>query len=109
MLYEMTGILLEVGEVQSFGEKGFTKREFIIEAGDEGYKQKIKFELHKERTTKTDGIGVGENLRVSFSIRGSEWKDRLFINLVAFNVIQSKFHEEYDQSSDQPEEDYLQF
>lgn len=80
---ELTGTLITIGQVITF-DSGFKKREFIIETPGE-YKQKVKFELFKD---KADSFShkEGEELKVLFDIRGTEWNDKVYNNLVAWKV-----------------------
>lgn len=82
---KMTGTIKVMGELQSF-ESGFTKVEFVISTGGE-YSQDVKFECVKE---KADNLlkynKVGDSVEVSFNIRGNEYQDKYYVNLVAWKV-----------------------
>ena len=87
MAYEMQGKIISVGDKLTMGASGFVKREFVLDASSEKYKNEIKFELHKERADLIDRRHVGELARVTFDIRGSEWNGRHYVNLVAYGVV----------------------
>ena len=83
--YEIDGKIHLIGEIQSF-PSGFSKREFVVEAQDGRFSQMIKFECVKEKASLTDGFQVGEAVKVSFDIRGNEFKGRYFVNLNAWKI-----------------------
>lgn len=93
---EISGKLNRIGEIQTFN-KGFQKREFVIETEGE-YPQLIKFELVKDNVDKID-FPIGTFLTVTFDIRGNEWKGKIYNNLVAWRVV---------AEGDQPHEDFSQ-
>jgi len=82
--YELTGAVRLIHDPQTFAS-GFTKREFVVETGDK-YPQLIKLECVKDGVKHLDGIRVNDVVNVSFDIRGSEYKERHYVNLVAWKV-----------------------
>jgi len=83
--FELTGKLKVISGIQSF-DSGFTKREFVIEGQDSKYPQLIKFECVKDRTALTDNFQVDDLVRVTFDIRGNQFKERFYVNLVAWQL-----------------------
>ena len=83
--YELEGKIHLINEIQTFSS-GFTKREFVVEAQDGKFSQQIKFECVKEKTSLTDGFRVGDEVKVSFDIRGNEYNGRYFVNLNAWKI-----------------------
>lgn len=68
----------------------FKKREFIIET-EEQYPQKVKFEFTQDKCDQlgpdsAPAYGVGERVKVSFNIRGSEWQGKFYVNLQAWRI-----------------------
>lgn len=61
------------GETQQRSEK-FSTRPFTIKVMDDKYEQFITFELLNDRTDIIDPFGVGEEITVSFNLKGREWK-----------------------------------
>lgn len=72
--FEISGTILEILPAQSFN-KGFRKREFVLEVGDK-YPQKIIFQLVQEKCELIDSYSVGDTLTVSFNIKGRDWTDK---------------------------------
>ena len=83
--YTMNGIVKVVMDEVSF-DSGFTKREFVITSKDEKYPQDIKFEAVQEKTSLLDGVGVGDDVTVTFDLRGNEFKDKYYVNLRAWKL-----------------------
>jgi hypothetical protein len=74
MAFELTGIIIEIFPAQTFN-KGFRKREFVIETGDK-YPQKIVFGLVQDKCDMIDSYGVGDTVAVSFDVKGRDWTDK---------------------------------
>jgi hypothetical protein len=83
--FELEGTLKVVDDVQNF-DSGFTKREFVVEVEDGKYPQMIKFECVRDKTSLTDGLEIGDPVKVTFDVRGNEWKGRYFVNLNAWKL-----------------------
>ena len=86
--FELEGTLKHLYDTQTFAS-GFAKREFVIETKDDRYAQSIKFECVKDKTTMLDSFEIGDTLKVSFDIRGNEFKEKYYVNLNAWKVIKS--------------------
>lgn len=70
---ETTGQLKEVFATQSVSEK-FKKREFVLTTdASTPYPQHVQFQLTQDKCSLLDGINPGEELKVSFNLRGREW------------------------------------
>ncbi len=83
--FEIEGTLKVIEEVQSFAS-GFTKREFVVEVEDGRYPQMIKFECVRDKTALTDGFSIEDSVKVTFDIRGNEYKGRYYVNLNAWKL-----------------------
>jgi hypothetical protein len=84
MSYEMTGTVKVVMDLMTF-DSGFTKREFVITTKDQ-YPQDVKFETVRDKTSLCDKLQEGQEVTVSFDVRGNEYKDRYYVNLNAWRV-----------------------
>ena len=84
--YTTTGTVKLIGETQTFGS-GFTKREFVITTLGE-YPDDIKFEVVKDKCDALNSVSVGQEIEVSFNIRGNEWGGKYYVNLQCwrFNI-----------------------
>jgi hypothetical protein len=72
MNQEVKGILHVKGAIQKRSEK-FSTRQFVVKIMDDKYEQLISFELVNDRTDLIDAFGVGEEITVSFNLKGREW------------------------------------
>lgn len=74
MAFELTGVIIDIFPSQTFN-KGFRKREFVIEVGDK-YPQKIVFGLVQEKCDMIDSYGIGDTVSVAFDVKGRDWTDK---------------------------------
>jgi len=71
---EATGKLHIIFETKQVSER-FSKREFVVEMSDNPkYPQMVLFQLTGDRCVQLDGLAVGDEIRIDFSLRGREWK-----------------------------------
>ena len=83
--FELEGTVKAINEVQTFAS-GFSKREFVVEVEDGRFPQMIKFECVKDKTSLTDGVHTGDQVKVTFDIRGNEYNGRYYVNLNAWKL-----------------------
>lgn len=71
---EVIGKLHTIFETKKVTDR-FQKREFVLELADNPkYPQVVLFQLTGDRCEQLDGLKVGEEVRLEFSLRGREWK-----------------------------------
>jgi hypothetical protein len=71
---EATGKLHTIYETKQVSER-FSKREFVVEMADNPkYPQTVLFQLTGDRCSQLDGMNVGDQVRIEFSLRGREWR-----------------------------------
>jgi Domain of unknown function (DUF3127) len=93
MSYELTGRLIEKYEVVQRTET-FKTREFVIEKSDEINGRLItnyvKFQCVQDRTNLPDKFNMGDEVKVSFNLKGSKWvkdgKTNYITNLDAWRM-----------------------
>jgi single-strand DNA-binding protein len=73
MAFDVVGKLHVVYETKQVSAR-FTKREFVVEVPDGKYPQMIQFQLSGDRCSVLDDYKVGDQVRVTFNLRGREWK-----------------------------------
>jgi len=90
--YEKTGIIAEIGEVQTFNS-GFSKRSVILDKdiGDPSkYPNPLKFTFKKDKCDLLDGLSVGQRVKISFTVDGRKWDGpkgtQYFVDLTGFKV-----------------------
>lgn len=67
------GTLRIINETQQISAR-FQKREFVVELADNPrYPQLVQFQLTGDRCANLDGLNVGDEVDLEFSLRGREW------------------------------------
>lgn len=74
-----------IGETQTFAS-GFTKREFVVTTSHDKYPQDLKFEMVKDKCPTLDTFQCGQDVQVSFDIRGNEYNGKYFVNLSCWKL-----------------------
>src|SRR5690606_14057246 len=88
---EITGKVHEVGPVQQVTDT-FKKRDLVVQyAENPQFVEYIKFEATQDRVTIFDNLNVGDEVAVSFNLRGRPWTNKegitsYFNSLVAWRV-----------------------
>ena len=70
--YKQKGTLKAINDTVQVSEK-FSKREFVLTTDDANYPQDILFQITQDKCSVLDGYKVGEQVDVSFNLRGREW------------------------------------
>lgn len=81
---ELIGTVKLIEPEQTFSS-GFSKREFVITT-EEKFPQDVKMECVKEKVEQLAGLSLGDQVKVSFNVRGNEYKGRYYVNLQAWRV-----------------------
>lgn len=90
-MFKLNCVLKDAGVTVNVTEK-FSKREFVVTVQDEKYPQLVQFQLVNDRASLLDGFKSGDQIEVSFSLRGREWTNpksgevKVFNTLDAFRV-----------------------
>ena len=62
-----------------------TKRNFVVTTGDK-YPETVAFELLNDKCDLADGFAVGQQVDVSFNVRGREYNGKFYTNLSAWKI-----------------------
>ena len=90
-MYTLKGELKVIGDVQQISDS-FKKREFVVVDASGQYAQTIMFQAVQDRVDLLNNFKIGDNVEVTFFLRGREWtnpKDgavRYFNSLDAWKV-----------------------
>jgi hypothetical protein len=84
-MYEAAGKLKWIGETQTF-PSGFSKREFVVTTSHDKYPQDLKFEVVKDKCPALDPFDLGQDVQVSFDIRGNEYNGKYYVNLACWKI-----------------------
>ncbi|MDP4650416.1 MAG: DUF3127 domain-containing protein [Haliea sp.] len=85
MAYDLTGKIKLIQEPQTFNS-GFTKREMVVTVEDGKYPQEISLEFVQDKAALLDGLQPGQEVTVTFDIRGREYNGRYFNNLQGWKI-----------------------
>lgn len=85
MAFEVEGKLHRVFQTEQKSDK-FSAREFVLEVPDGNYPQLIKFQAVQDRCGILDNFKEGDQVRVSFDLRGREWNGKYLTNLNAWRM-----------------------
>lgn len=89
-MYELKGTITVKKATQQISDK-FRKREFVVSDNDAQYPQVIQFELTQDRCSVLDSYNEGDEVQVTFNIRGREWQSpqgdtKYFVSLNAWKI-----------------------
>jgi len=89
-MFKLQGTIKVIKDTQQVSDK-FSKREMVVTTPDDKYPQDISLELQQDQTAMLDGFMEGQEVEVSFDIRGRLWtspqgEDKYFNTLKAFRV-----------------------
>jgi hypothetical protein len=87
MELKLNGKIKLISDLQSW-DSGFTKREFVVTTNEQ-YPQDVKLEFIKDKTSLLDGLGEGDEVDVSFNVRGNEYNGKYYVNLQALKLNKS--------------------
>lgn len=72
---EVQGKLLEISDTVQIKET-FRKRDFVVEYADNPqYPEYVKFECIQDKCDMLDNYSVGQDVTVSFNLKGRKWVD----------------------------------
>ena len=91
--FELAGKIVEIYDTQQVSDT-FKKREFVVETTDNksgrDFTEFIKFQMVQERSIQLDNYSIGDNVKVSFNIRGRKYEKNgivsYFSNLEAWRL-----------------------
>ena len=85
MAYDLTGKIKLIQEAKTF-DSGFTKREMVVIVEDGKYPQEINLEFVQDKAALLDALQPGQEVTVTFDIRGREYNGRYFNNLQGWKI-----------------------
>lgn len=85
MAYDLTGKIKLIQEPKTF-DSGFTKREMVVVVEDGKYPQPISIEFVQDKVSLLDDLQAGDEVTVTFDIRGREYNGRYFNNLQGWKI-----------------------
>lgn len=99
--FEITGTLKQKGNTQQVSDK-FSKREFVLTIdATTSYPQYISLQLTQDKCSQLDSFNVGDEMKVSFNLRGREWNSPDGV-LKYFNSLEAWRIEKFTGSTQAP-------
>ena len=92
---EIRGTIKKISETVQISER-FRKREFVVEyASNPDYPQPLQFEMVQDRCELLDPFQEGQQVEISFDLRGREWTNpqgqvKYFNTLQAWKLVAEK-------------------
>jgi hypothetical protein len=83
--YDLTGKIKLIQDPKTF-DSGFTKREMVVTVEDGKYPQEINIEFVQDMVALLDTLEPGQEVTVTFDIRGREYNGRYFNNLQGWKI-----------------------
>ncbi len=71
-IMKLRGTVKKIFDTRTVGQSGFRVREMVL-LTDENYPQPIKIEFVQDKVNLLDNIQEGDQVEVSFDVRGREW------------------------------------
>lgn len=93
--FDVQGDIHSIDETRTYGQNGFTKREFVIKLTGEGenpsYPNYIALEFIKDKCALLDAYQVGDAVKVGFNLGGRLWSapgkpEKCFVSLQAWRI-----------------------
>ena len=81
----LQGEIIVIGETETIGAKGFKKRLVVIKT-DETYPQTIPVEFTQDKTNLLDNYSIGDIVKISINLRGSEWQGKYYANIQGWKI-----------------------
>lgn len=82
---EVSGKVVSVGQTESVGQKGFTKRLLVIETNEQ-YPQKLPIDFVKDKTSLLDQIKIDQDVKIQINLRGSEHNGRWYAQIQGWKI-----------------------
>ena len=101
MAYDLTGKIKLIQEAKTF-DSGFTKREMVVIVEDGKYPQEINIEFVQDKVSLLDSLQPGQEVTVTFDIRGREYNGRYFNNLQGWKIEKQGDENEFTPAGQPP-------
>lgn len=79
-ILNITGTIVTITPAKEVGSNGKTKREVVLSLGGDKYPQEVPFEAFGDRVELLEDFNDGDEVSVSFALRGREYNGRYYSN-----------------------------
>lgn len=93
--FDIQGEIHSIDETRTYGQNGFTKREFVVKLTGEGenpsYPNYVALEFVKDKCALLDSYQKGDEVKVAFNLGGRLWNapgkpEKCFVSLQAWRI-----------------------
>ena len=82
---KIKGAIKLINPIKVISDK-FSVREFVVTTPDEKYPQDILFQTINDKMAVLESLGVGQQVEVSYNVRGREFNGRYYNTLDAWKI-----------------------
>jgi hypothetical protein len=82
---QITGKVHQIGQTESVGANGFTKRQIVI-ATEELYVQHVPIDFVKDKCSILDNYKIGQGVTVDVNVRGNEYNGKYYVSLQGWKI-----------------------
>lgn len=83
---EITATCSHVGEIETIGQNGFTKRTFVLKDESGQYPKEVAFILKKDKVNLINSNHLGHKVKAIGYVESRKWNERYFTEVVAVGV-----------------------
>ena len=87
MSFETKGKIVKILETQTGSSKNgeWKKQDFVVET-TEAYPKKICFSIWNDKLSQLDGVEVGDEVRIMFSVASREYNNKWYSDITAYQI-----------------------
>jgi hypothetical protein len=104
MSIDIKGTITHIGETETLGQKGFTKRVIAVQT-DEKFPQEVAVELTKDKCQLADTMQIGDQFSASCNLKGRRWQGpnglKFFVSLEVWKIEAAQKSAPASSSNDQ--------
>jgi hypothetical protein len=82
---QVEGRITHIGQTETIGEKGFTKRLLVIDT-EAKFNSLLPIEFHKENISLLDPLTIGDSVKVEINLGGREWQGKYFASITGWKI-----------------------
>jgi hypothetical protein len=87
MSLELKGRIKEIGDVQSFNDGAFQKKQILLTVKDGAYTQDLPIDVSNKNLAIFDSFNVGDSVMVDINLRSNEWQGKHYPSINGWRVV----------------------
>jgi hypothetical protein len=109
---KVRGIVHQIDETKTYGQKGFRKRQVVLEQDNDRFTNYIPVEFIQDGCDTVDDLNVGDDVEITYRLSGRKWQRdansevKFFVNVegISFRVVSQKAGANQAAANDQFDE-----